>query len=474
VSTAHESSLTEGGLVRPMVRLAWPMVVIQLLQVAYNVADTAFLGAVSADAVGALSLAFPLIFFLISVGGGFTAAGAILVAQYTGAESGRSADVIAGQTLAFVTLLACVLAVLGHFSTDWLLSLFPAGAGTEARIVPLAADYMRIYFLGLPFLFGFFIFVSIMRGYGNTRTPMRVMVVSVAINVALDPLLIFGLGPIPRLGIEGAAIATIAARAVATGLGLYVLFYTNAGPDIQPPDLVPRFDHVRDIVTLGTPSAIEQSSSSLAFVVLTGMVVAFPPEIIAAYGLGNRLISLVFLPAMGLSQALDTVVGQNLGADRPDRAARASKLAMGLVSVVMAVLTLVAYLFPEPIVGIFLTADTPGATETIAYGVEYLQIAAFMFVFLGVLQVLLGTFRGAGNTKTAMVFSLITLWAVRVPLTYYLVFVAGWAETGIWVAVVMGDVVGCVAALAWWARGTWKERYVEVERDPSVATTSED
>lgn len=453
-----------------MIRLAWPIVVIQLLQVAYNVADTAFLGAVSEDAVGALSLAFPLIFFLISVGGGFTAAGAILVAQYTGAESGRTADVVAGQTLAFVTLVACVLAVLGALSTDWLLSLLPADAATQERIVPLAADYMRIYFLGLPFLFGFFIFVSIMRGYGNTRTPMRVMIVSVAVNVALDPLLIFGIGPVPRLEIEGAAIATITARAVATGLGLYVLFYTDAGPDIQPGDL----GHISDIVKLGLPSAIEQSSSSLAFVVLTAMVVAFPPEIVAAYGLGNRLISLVFLPAMGLAQALDTIVGQNLGAERPERAARASKLAMGLVSIVMVVLTLVAYLFPEPIVGIFLTADTPGASTTIAYGVEYLQIAAFMFVFLGVLQIILGTFRGAGNTKTAMVFSLITLWAVRVPLTYYLVFVAGWAEVGIWVAVVMGDVVGCLAGLAWYARGTWKERYVEVEETRPTTTPIED
>lgn len=457
-----------------MIRLAWPMVVIQLLQVAYNVADTAFLGAISEDAVGALSLAFPLIFFLISVGGGFTAAGAILVAQYTGAESGRTADVIAGQTLSFVTLVACVLALVGYLSTDWLLALFPAGGATQERIVPLAADYMRIYFLGLPFLFGFFIFVSIMRGYGNTRTPMRVMVVSVAVNVALDPLLIFGIGPFPRLEIEGAAIATITARAVATALGLYVLFYTDAGPAIEPKDLVPDIGHITDIVRLGVPSAIEQSSSSLAFVVLTAMVVAFPPEIVAAYGLGNRLISLVFLPAMGLAQALDTIVGQNLGAERPDRAERASQLAMGLVSVVMFVLTLVAYIFPEPIVGIFLTADTPGASTTIAYGVEYLQIAAFMFVFLGVLQILLGTFRGAGNTKTAMVFSLITLWAVRVPLTYYLVFVAGWAETGIWIAVVMGDVVGCIAALAWYSRGTWKERYVEVENESTPATASED
>ncbi|XVH32998.1 MATE family efflux transporter [Haloferacaceae archaeon DSL9] len=455
-----------------MIALAWPMVVIQLLQVAYNVADTVFLGAVSEDAVGALSLAFPLIFFLISIGGGFTAAGAILVAQYTGAKSGGSADEIAGQTLSFVTILAVAIGIVGFFATDWMLALLPADPETQARIIPLAADYMRIYFLGMPFLFGFFVFVSLMRGYGNTRTPMRVMLVSVAVNVALDPILIFGLGPFPRLEIEGAAIATIFARFIATALGMYVLFGTSVGPNIEREHLLPDLGQITEIVRLGVPSAVEQSSSSLAFIILTAMVVTFSAEVVAAYGLGNRLISLVFLPAMGLAQAVDTVVGQNLGADRPDRAKRASRLAMILVSIVMLVLTAIMYLFPEPIVAAFLSADTEGAAEAIAYGVDYMRIAAFMFVFLGVLQILLGTFRGAGNTKTAMVFSMLTLWAVRVPATYYLVFVAGWAETGLWVAVVLGDVVGCLVAFAWYLRGTWAERIIDAEDDGEAAASA--
>nr|WP_303645975.1 MATE family efflux transporter [Halalkalirubrum salinum] len=461
MSQTETNRLTHGDLVRPMIALAWPMVVIQLLQVAYNVADTAFLGAVSEDAVGALSLAFPLIFFLISVGGGFTAAGAILVAQYTGAKSGGSADEIAGQTLSFVTIIAVGIAIVGFFATEPMLALLPADAETQARIVPLAADYMRIFFLGMPFLFGFFIFVSIMRGYGDTRTPMRIMFVSVLVNVVLDAVLIFGLGPIPRLEIEGAAIATVSSRAIATALGLYILFRTDAGPDIEVAYLVPDVSQIKEIVSLGVPSAIEQSSSSLAFIVLTAMVVTFSPEIVAAYGLGNRLISLVFLPAMGLSQAIDTVVGQNLGADRADRAKRASRLAMGMTALVMAVLTVILYAFPEPIVRVFLSADTPGASTTIGYAVDYMQIAAFMFVFMGTLQIMLGTFRGAGNTKTAMAFSMVTLWVARVPLTYVFVFVLGWAETGIWYAVLLGDIVGFFAALVWYLRGTWATKIID-------------
>ena len=193
-SPSTESNITDGSLAWPLFTLAWPIVVTQLLQVAYNIADTLWLGrtAEPAAAVGALSLAFPLIFLLLSVGGGFTVAGSTLVAQYTGAGGEESAGKAAGQTLAFVTLLAVALGALGYLTTDAMLALLPADPETAASVVPLAADYMSVFFLGTPFLFGFFVFSALLRGYGNTRTPMRVMLVTVVLNVALDPVFIFG------------------------------------------------------------------------------------------------------------------------------------------------------------------------------------------------------------------------------------------------------------------------------------------
>ena len=467
------NDLVDGDLVRPMVRLAWPLVVIQLLQVAYNVADTFWLGALSADAVGALSLAFPLIFFLISVGGGFTAAGSILVAQYVGANEDGMAGAVAGTTLSFVAIIAMVLGVAGYFLTDPMLALLPADPRTVAEIVPLSAAYMKVFFLGVPFLFGFFVFVALMRGYGNTRVPMRIMGVSVAINVVLDPLLIFGVGPFPALGIEGAAIATVVSRGVATVVGLYVLLWTGAGPTVGLPDLIPDLDRVKEIVRLGVPAAAEQSTSSMAMIVLTAMVATFPPAVVAAYGLGNRLSSLVFLPAMGLGQATNTVVGQNLGAGRADRAEKATRIAGGLVAGVMVVFALIAVAVPEPIVGVFLTADTAETAVTMGHAAEYLRIMAIMFVFMGVLQIVLGAFRGAGNTRTALAFSMVTLWVVRVPATYVLVFVENWGPTGLWVAVALGDIVGCIVAVAWFTRGTWKRSVVR-ETDPATPGPADD
>ncbi|WP_254522581.1 MATE family efflux transporter [Natrinema caseinilyticum] len=457
---SDDSALTEGPLVRPMVRLAWPLVVIQLLQVAYNVGDTFWLGALSPDAVGAVSLAFPLLFLLIAIGSGFTTAGAILIAQHTGAKSGE-AGLIAGQTLAFVSLVAAGLGAVGVVATDPMLSALPADAETQATILPLAAGYLRIFFLGLPFLFGFFVFVALMRGYGSTRAPMRVMFVSVVINLVLDPLFIFGVGPLPRLEVEGAAVATLISRGIATAIGFYLLYYTDVGPDIRAAHLRPRREYVEEITRLGIPTALEQSMTALALVAMTAMVVTFPPAVVAAYGLGNRLISLAFLPAMGTGQATDTIVGQNLGAGKPDRAARAVRLAAGAIAAIMLAAGTLAFLFPEPFVSVFVTADVAGKATTIDYGSTYLQFAAVAFVFMGVLQVVQGAFRGAGNTKTALVFAVLGLWVVRVPVTYYLLFVADWGPTGIWTGVVVGDIVGALAAAAWFTRGTWKETIVD-------------
>jgi putative MATE family efflux protein len=461
------SNITDGDLVGPMIQLAWPMVVIQLLQVAYNLADTFWLGRLSGNAVAAISIAFPLVFFLISVGGGFTTAGSILVAQFTGAESEGSAGKVAAQTMGFVVSLATLLGIVGHFVTGDMLALLPADPETAEFVIPMAADYMSVFFLGMPALFGFFVFSSLMRGYGNTKTPMRIMFVSVVLNVVLDPFLIFGWWVFPELGIEGAAVATIFARAVAAILGAYILFFTDAGPDVRLAQFWPDVSMVSKIVRVGTPSAAEQSTSALAMITLTGMVASFAPAVVGAYGLGNRLISLVFLPAMGLGRATNTMVGQNLGADQTERAERAVWIAAKFAAAVLFCIAIVAAVFPRPIVSVFLSPGAENAAAIIDYGSTYVRIRAVEFVFIGVLQVLLGAFRGAGNTKTAMAISMVTLWLGRVPTVYFFAFTLGWGPTGIWVGMALGNIVGAIVAALWFTRGTWKEAIVDADEEPT-------
>ncbi|MFB6267821.1 MAG: MATE family efflux transporter, partial [Halodesulfurarchaeum sp.] len=332
---------------------------------------------------------------------------------------------------------------------------------------------MRIFFLGQPFLFGFFVFSALMRGYGNTRTPMRVMGISVFLNVVLDPFLIFGWGPFPAMGIEGAAVATIFARAVATAIGVYILFLTSVGPTVRVHHLAPEFDTISKIVRVGVPSATEQSMSALAMITLTAMVTSFAPSVVAAFGLGNRLISLVFLPALGLGRATNTMVGQNLGAKKADRAQQAVHLAATGAAGLLIVVAIIAALFPEPIIAVFMRGDTVQGAETIRLGAEYLRIRAIEFGFIGVLQVLLGAFRGAGNTKTAMGISIITLWLGRVPTVFYLAFSAGLGATGIWIGMALGNIVGAVVAVAWFSRGTWRRAIIDEAGEATVDDDSD-
>ena len=473
-SPSTVGSLTEGDLKRPMVALAWPIIVTELLQVAYNLADTFWLGRYSTDALAAISLAFPLIFLFISVGGGFTVAGSTLVAQYTGAKSEGSAGTVAGQTLSFITLIAVTVGVLGFLLTEPMLSALPSSPGTGADVIPLAGEYMEVFFLGLPFLFGFFVFSALMRGYGNTRAPMVVMAVSVLVNVVIDPILIFGWFGAPELGVQGAALATIVSRGIATVIGIYILFGTSAGPSVSVADFRPKLEYVAQIVRIGVPSAIEQSATALGFITLTVMVISFAPEVVAAYGLGNRLTSLIFLPALGLGRATNTIVGQNLGAQKPERAERAVYLAASVGAGVMVVAGVVAYLLAEPIVSVFVGTTGADAARTVQFSVEYVRIRAVEFGFIGVLQVVLGAYRGAGNTKTALAFSLVALWLGRVPIVYLLSFEYGFQETGIWVGMAAGQIIGAILAAAWFTRGTWKQSVIAGDEQSSQTAAGGD
>jgi putative MATE family efflux protein len=406
-----------------------------------------------------------MVFLVISVAGGFTTAGSILVAQYSGAEKDRTVGAVAGQTVAFVGAIAIVLGAVGFVLAPDLIDLLPANAETEATVIPQMLAYLQLIFLGMPFLFGFFVFSALMRGYGDTRTPLVIMLVSVVINVIADPIFIFGLGPVPELGIEGAALATIGSRGIATLAGLYVLFVSSRGPDAGLADLRPDLEIIEQVVRLGIPSALEQSMSALAMVSLVGVVLQFGPPVNGAFGVGNRLVSLVFLPAMGLGRATNTMVGQNLGAGRPDRASKAVRLAAGVAAGVMGLVAVIAALFAGPIAHLVVSAGDEYAAETIAFSTDYIRIRSVEFVFIGIMQVILGGFRGAGNTRTAMGLSMVNLWLTRVPIVYGLALLAGLGATGIWIGMSFGHIVGTLVAVPLFLRGTWQETVIDEDEE---------
>jgi putative MATE family efflux protein len=477
--------VVDGDLFKPLLVLSLPIVAQMLLQVGYNLADTFWVGRLGAPAVAALSYSWAIVFLMVSIGGGLTVAGTVLVAQHKGAGNRDQSHHVAGQTLSFVTLVALACAILGYIFAPTLIQLVGATPGTQAYEYTL--DYVRTMFVGVEFMFWFFIFSALMRGWGDTTTPLYLMAGSVALNLVLDPFLILGFEANPLLpalgmaslqadlfaatgfagmGVQGAAVATIFSRGAAALVGLYILFSGRVGLRPAVSDLKLRLATVRQIVDIGVPTATEQGMRALGLAVLTAIVALAGSDAVASYGIVQRLGSLVFLPALGLARGTETVVGQNLGARKPDRAKRAVGLSAGTVAGVLAVASVVGYIFAEPIVSVFI--EGPSAAPVIEMGAAYFRIAGPAFALLGIFQITLAGFRGSGSTRLAMLFSIQELWLLRIPVAYVLLAVMGMGVIGVWWAIAASFLVSAATTGLWFLRGTWAESVVDEDGGSDV------
>ncbi|MXR51511.1 MATE family efflux transporter [Halovenus sp. WSH3] len=472
-----ELELTSGDVGMPLFWLSLPIVITNLLQTAYNLVDTFWLGQYSTTALAAISFGFPLVFLFISFGLGLSVAGSVLVAQNTGAGDSRQAEYAASQTILFSFVLATVLGVAGYFVVGDLLRLFGAAPATQVA----ATSYLQVITLGLPLMFGFLVFISLMRGYGDTVTPMLVMFGSVVLNIALDPFLIFGwtvlpnaplVGTIsfPELGIQGAAYATVFSRGVAMVVGLAIMFRGNRGVKIRLSDMRPDLAYFRKILRIGVPASIEGTGRAISVNALLVVVGGFSTVVVAGYGIGIRIFSVIFLPAIAVSQGVETMVGQNVGAERVDRASTATQFAAKWMFVLLGGLGVLIFLLPRPIAAVF--TNDPAVVDIAA---EFLRYVALTFGFIGVMRAYTGAFRGAGHTLMAAVVAVSFLGFIRLPVAAILAYGVGPAAltvagqtvaipelvtaigpTGIWWGFIVSNIAGAVIAYAWFRRGTWK------------------
>jgi putative MATE family efflux protein len=453
-------NLTEGPIGKPLLYLSLPIVITNLLQTAYNLADTFWLGRYSTEALAAISFGFPMVFLIISLGLGVSTAGSVLVAQYTGAGEERRAEFAASQTVSYAFLASVVLGGIGYLVVRPLIVLL----GAPPEVVDPATAYLQVISLGLPFTFGFFIFLALMRGYGDTITPMVVMFGTVVLNIAIDPLLIFGVTtpavtvggltllpaiPFPELGIEGAAYATVFSRGLAMLVGLGIMFSGTRGVQIHAGELVPEASYGRKLLEIGLPASVEGSGRALSINALLVIVGLFSTPVVAAFGIGIRLLSVIFLPAIAVSRGVETMTGQNLGAGEQDRAERANYLAARWLFGILAFVGVLIFLFPRPIVAVFTTDAT-----VIEEGVTFLRFVALTFGFTGIMRAFTGGFRGAGHTMIAAAIAILMLGVIRLPVAWVGANLFG--PPGLWASFAVSNVSGAVIAWLWFRRGTWR------------------
>ena len=437
-------ALLEGSIARALLRLAGPVVLANVLQTVYQLTDTFWVGRLGAVAVAAVSFSFPITFLFIAIGSGATIAGTILVAQSEGRGDSERVNYVAAQTYTIVALLAVILSVSGYLLSEPALRLM----GADTEVLPPATAYLQVTFFGLIFVYGYFVFQALLRGVGDVRTPVLIVLGTVLLNFGLDPLFILGWGPVPALGVVGAAAATVATQGLAALIGLWLLLSGRRPIRIHLADLRPDWALARRIGRLGFPASVEQGMRALGLTVLTTLVAGFGSEAVASYGVGSRIFSFVLIPALGLSLATSTLVGQNVGARQRKRARHTAAIGTWIAFGTLSFAGLLAFVWARPLVEAFV----PGEPEVIENGSRFLRIMAPTWGFIGVQIVIGGGFSGAGKTFVSMVLAITSLWVLRFPLAFVLSERTSLGLDGIWWAFPISNVGAAALATAWFVR----------------------
>jgi putative MATE family efflux protein len=296
---------------------------------------------------------------------------------------------------------------------------------------------------------------ALLRGVGNTVLPMKIFAFTCVLTAVIDPLLIFGLGPFPRLEVTGAACANIFSRGIGAVIVLYLLTRKASRVRISLKKPKVELDLMWRLIKIGIPGTLRLALWSLADLVMIKVIALFGTFAVASYGIGLRLESLVFMIGISVAASSTTLVGQNLGASQPDRAEKSAWVATGHCAFILGLVTLLYVFAASPLVALF-TKDP----EVIRIGTLYLQITAASYVFRGAGYVLGSSLNGAGDTVSPLVITALGMYLIKLPLAYFLSINLHWGVTGIWVAIVVSFLFNALALIFWFMRGKWKTKKI--------------
>ncbi len=444
--------IQKGDMYKVLLTLSIPIMINSIIQTLYNLVDGIWVSKISSVHFAATSFVWPVNFLFVALGMGLSVAGTSLLSQLLGAGQYKEARKYTTQLMVISFLLSILFTIIGIITSPYIIKLM----GGEGEFAQLSNIYLRISFLDLPFMFLYFNINSIMNAQGNTIAPTILSAISAFINVVLDPLFIFTF----NMGIAGAAWATVLSRFVLALFG--VVFIFKDSNELKPNFKGFKFDKriQNEIVRVGLPASIGQAGASMGFVFLNGFIVSYGTATLAAFGMVNRITSLVMQPAMGVGAALTAVIGQNLGANQHERATesflKASKIALyiGLIGGAL------IYIFNRSIVDFFIQSkDEP---EVIIQGITYMKYVAFSMPLMGMFSVFQGVFQGSGNTKFSMAMEVGRLWAVRLPMILIFKNFTNLGPHGIWISMSVSNLIVCIYGLWVYKTYGWNRKILSV------------
>ena len=439
MATQHDFS--QGPIARQLFYFSGPIILANLLQVSYQLIDSLWIGnLIGANALAAVSLSGTVLFTVLSFVIGLNNAALTILSQQKGRGSGEG---LRRYLNAFVVLLAGMsigLGIIGFILAEQLLRL----VGTPEEIMPMAAAYLKINFIGMLFLFGYNFIGTGLRSVGDSKSPLYFVAIAVVLNTLLDPLFI----SVFSWGVEGAAYATIISQGAAFFIGFFYIRSKRILPFTRP--AVPAKREVLDILRLGIPAGLQMGVISAGVLAIMSVVASFGPAVVAGYGAAQRLESLIMLPAQALGTAINSMAGQNIGAGQWDRVERVTRYGFFYNLAVMFIIAAVLYIFAEPAVRLFLKEE-----EAVEFGTEYLRGVAFFYPFLGINFILNGTVRAAGAMFQVLILNILSFWVLRYPLTY--LFATWYGEDGIALGIGVSFVISSVFAFLYYRYGKWRE-----------------
>lgn len=446
-----EHDYTGGSVRRAVVLLAVPMAMEMVMESVFAVVDVFFVSRIGSDAVATVGVTEAMLTIVYTVAMALGIGATAVVARRTGEHDPEGAARAASQAVLLGTIVAAVLGVFGYWQAEWLLELM----GATPAMVESSASYTRIMFAGNASVTLLFLNNAIFRGAGDAAIAMRMLWLGNAINIVLDPALIFGIGPFPEMGIAGAAVATNIGRGTAVLLQLGILLRGNARVRIAWRYLKVLPAEMWTVCRLSGTGFLQILIDTSSWIGLVRVVASFGAEALAAYTIAIRLVAFAILPAWGLSNAASTMVGQALGAGKPERAEEATWTAGWLTAVVLGVISIVFVVGAPWIVAVF-TTDPAIAPQA----VTSLRVVSSGFVFFAYGLVFTQAFNGAGDPWTPTWLNFACFWCWQIPLAWGLAIGLGWGLVGVfWAMTIAFSTLGLLGAIAF-RRGTWKLKVV--------------
>jgi len=446
-----QEDFTEGRLSRAIVLLAIPMVLEMVMESVFAICDVFFVSRLGANAVATVGLTESLLTLVFSLAIGLSMGTTALVARRTGEKDPGGASVAGAQAVLIGLIASVVVGVVGVLTGPVALSLL----GASEEVIAIGSGYARILLGGCGTVMLLFIINAVFRGAGDAAVAMRVLWLANLINLILDPCLIFGLGPFPELGVAGAAVATTVGRGTGVVYQFWILARGTSRIRIRPSEIRLVQTVMRTLLKVSSGGIIQVLVATCSWVALVRIIALFGSTAVAGYTIAIRVVIFSILPAWGMANAAATLVGQNLGAGKPDRAERSAWLT-GLYNMVfLGSIAALFLIFGESIIGLF--SQDPGV---LAIGVECLRIISYGYLFYALGMVVVQAFNGAGDTTTPSLINFFCYWLFQIPLAYWLAVAAEMGPRGVFWAIAIAETMITLAGASIFRLGRWKKRQV--------------